>query len=156
MWMWSYWSMNTFFLFTNVHSYILNKLNKILTWFTVDPIDYIGPWWTCLVDTGYVIGLLWQGMVCKQVTPSTESNSGTGSLNPVELSTMICEHSVWVVTISGHYNLEIILLNTIDDKYKSMQKANNINTGMHKIHGLITMKLIYVYNIYIIIDHYYY
>ena len=41
-----------------------------------------------------------------------------------------------------------------------MQKANNINTDMHKIHGLnlvtesiIAMKLIYVYNIYII-DHY--
>ena len=28
----------------NIDIYTLNKLNKILTRFTVDPIDHIGPW----------------------------------------------------------------------------------------------------------------
>ena len=84
-----------------------------LTWGTTgDSIDHIGPWWTCLVDTGYVIdiGLSWQGMVCKQVRTSTESNASTRSLNPVEFSTLVCEHGIWLVTISGHYSLKIVLL----------------------------------------------
>ena len=25
--------------------------------FTVNLVDYIGPWWTCLVETGYVVDI---------------------------------------------------------------------------------------------------
>ena len=78
----------------------------------IDLVDHITPWWALLVEAGNIIdiGLSWERMVGKQCGAGTEPNACTITHNPIELSTLVGEHSVWQGSIGDHYHLEIVLL----------------------------------------------
>ena len=90
----------------------LNYPSCSITWLSADLVDHITPWWTLLAEASNAINIwqLWEGMVGKWSGAGTEPNACPIPANPVQLSTLVGEYSIWLYSIGYQNCLEIVFL----------------------------------------------